>query len=425
MATHEKQTFHTDRELKALKPKAKHYDVWDGVQRGLAVRVGPRNSDGSFRRTFVVVARFNGKHPTRRAIGEYPGVSLAEAREKAADWRKLVKKGKDPKREEERARREELRKQKTTFESVTEAFSTTVLCHQRKGNVVERQLRREFIPRWGDRPIDDITPLDVFDLIRDVVKRGAVHEAHNLLGVIRRLYTWAINCGAYGLESSPCDRLRPKDVVGVGKTIRKRVLNDPELRALWRATEPAHMAYPFGPMYRLLAITGQRKSEVAEARWDEFDLEEKLWEIPADRMKADAPHVVPLCNLALQVLESLPKFDRGTYLFSTTFGVKPVSGFSKAKTRLDASMREQLGTLEPFVVHDIRRTVRTRLSAAPVENHVRELVIGHQQQGLHKVYDQHAYLEEKRLALDWWAAKLRDIVEPAPANVVHLGRATA
>jgi hypothetical protein len=81
-------------------------------------------------------------------------------------------------------------------------------------------------------------------------------------------------------------------------------------------------------------------------------------------------------------------------------------------------MRGQ-GIFEPFVIHDIRRTVRTRLSAAPVEDCVRELVIGHTQKGLHKVYDQHAYLEEKKRALEWWAARLRDILEPPPSNIVQ------
>ena len=83
-------------------------------------------------------------------------------------------------------------------------------------------------------------------------------------------------------------------------------------------------------------------------------------------------------------------------------------------------MREQLGKLEPFIIHDVRRTVRTRLSAAPVEDRVRELVIGHSQKGLHKVYDQHAYLDEKRRALDWWAARLGSLVEQAPDNIVQL-----
>ena len=185
------------------------------------------------------------------------------------------------------------------------------------------------------------------------------------------------------------------------------------------------MNYPFAPMYRLLAVTGQRKSEVAEATWAEFDLEKRLWEIPPSRMKADAPHVVPLSDVAMEILESLPRFDGGNHLFSTTFGKKPVSGFSKSKRRLDTLMREQLGNLEPFVVHDIRRTVRTRLSAAPVEDRVRELVIAHTQQGLHKVYDQYAYLDEKKLALDWWAGRLRGIVKSAPAKVVELEQARA
>ena len=111
-----KRTFRTDRQLRALKPRTHWYDVYDEVQRGLAVRVGPKNSSGNFRRTFVLVARFSGTHPTRRALGEYGSLSLEEARDKAAEWRKILSKGKDPRREEERARREDLRKQKTTFE---------------------------------------------------------------------------------------------------------------------------------------------------------------------------------------------------------------------------------------------------------------------------------------------------------------------
>jgi integrase len=84
-------------------------------------------------------------------------------------------------------------------------------------------------------------------------------------------------------------------------------------------------------------------------------------------------------------------------------------------------MSEDVGSLEHFVVHDVRRTVRTRLSAAPVEDRVRELVIGHTQRGLHKVYDHHSYLEEKRQALDWWAARLADIVtQPDADNIAQL-----
>jgi integrase len=132
-------------------------------------------------------------------------------------------------------------------------------------------------------------------------------------------------------------------------------------------------------------------------------LTKKLWSIPAERMKADAAHIVPLSNDAVAVLASVPRFKKGDYLFSTNFGVRPVNSHHKAKGKLDAEMLILLRKGDPeaalpdFVVHDLRRTVRTGLSAIPnLSDLVRELVIGHTKPGLHKVYDQFAYLDEKR-----------------------------
>jgi integrase len=113
------------------------------------------------------------------------------------------------------------------------------------------------------------------------------------------------------------------------KAVRTRILKDDELRLMWNAADV--MGYPYGPLFRLLALTGQRKSEVAEARWSEFDLKVKLWTIPAQRMKADAAHAVPLSDDAIALLKSLPRFHHGDHLFSTTFGKKAVNGFSKAR----------------------------------------------------------------------------------------------
>jgi integrase len=154
-------------------------------------------------------------------------------------------------------------------------------------------------------------------------------------------------------------------------------------------------------------------------------------------MKAAATHIVPLTDDVVMILESLPRFRKGDCVFSTTFGVKPVNGFSKAKERLDRRMLRSWRALarargddrrqaeiQPWVIHDLRRTVRTQLSALPVPDLVRELVIAHTKPGLHKVYDQFSYIDEKRRALELWAAKLRGIVEPAAAtNVVALSAA--
>jgi integrase len=420
-----------DKILKSLKPakSGDRYAIMDAIVPGFGVRVTDKGH-----RTFVLVARFPGaSNPTRRAIGAYGELTLEAARTEARRWLELIQAGKDPAAEEERAKRETLRKHKHTFAAVAEEFIKRHVSKTRKAAVVEREIRREFVDRWATRPITDIDQLDVKAVLRAAVDRDAPYQAHNLLVHIRSLFNWAIAQGDYGLDRSPCDRLQPKMVIGK-KAVRTRILKDDELRLLWRVT--VDMGYPYGPLFRLLALTGQRKSEVAEARWGEFDLRNKIWTIPPERMKADAAHVVPLTQDAIEILEGLPRFKNGDHLFSTTFGAKPVNGFSKAKARLDElilkearALAEHRGDdpatakLDEWRIHDIRRSMRTGLSALPVSDMVRELVIAHTRPGLHKVYDQYAYLDEKRHALELWAARLRSIVTPPPDNVVTLAAA--
>jgi hypothetical protein len=177
----------TDRTLKALGNKpaepGKTYDVRDGVVPGLYVRVMP-----SGQRTFVLVARFGGaRHPTRRALGSYGELTLEEARKKARHWLDLIARGVDPKHDEERQRQAALRKQENSFESVAEEFIKRHASKLRKASVIERELRQEFISRWGDRPITDITQHDVVAVLDAAVDRGATYQAHNLLGHCRGL----------------------------------------------------------------------------------------------------------------------------------------------------------------------------------------------------------------------------------------------
>ena len=381
--------------------------------RGFGVRVTDRGA-----KSFVLYARVPpSRMPARLALGDADKMGLAAARKKAREWLDQIQQGRDPR---ESARQEQLaaqRSRRTTFAVVAEAWLEEAVQGQRKAREVAADVRREFIPRWGNRPVTEVTSLDVRNAIMEV-KRRAPAQARNVLGYAKRLFGWAVAQHAYGLEESPAERLRAKDLLGK-KVLRQRVLTDAELRALWRATDK--LAYPLGPLFKMLALTGQRKSEVAEARWREFDFARRLWTIPAERMKGGAAHVVPLTDDVIALLETLPRFKKGDHLFSTTYGAKPVNGFSKAKGRLDAAMTEQLGgPADSFVIHDIRRTMRTGLSALPIPDNVRELVIAHARPDLHKVYDQFAYVEEKCHALELWAARLRDIVSPPPANVVSM-----
>jgi integrase len=435
----------TDRRLAALKaaPKGSRYDVMDSIVPGMGVRVTDKGQ-----KTFILVARFPGSaNPTRRALGEYGVLELADARAKARVWHELIRKGIDPKEQEADQRAQERRRRDNSFGAVVEDYIRLAVIGpdatkplQRKGPSVARELRDEFVndkvvagakrPGLGKRPIDSITPHDIVRVTDDAVARGAEYQAHNLLGHVRTMFNWAIARGVYGLEKSPCDRMRPNQVIGK-KALRTRVLTDDETFALWRAA--GRLGYPFGPFIKLLLLTGQRRNEVSDARWRELDLEKRLWTIPAERMKADAPHVVPLSAETIAVLKALPRFKKGDHLFSTTFGAKPVSGFSKAKARLDRRMLRTLRALARrrgagvdvelpgFVFHDIRRTMRTGLSGLPVSGDVAELVIAHARPGLRRVYDQFAYVDEKRRALDLWTGTVRDVVAPPPANVVKIG----
>jgi integrase len=409
----------TDRTLKSLKPAKPgyHYDVWDVKFPAFGVRVADTG-----RRTFVLALRYPGRsNPTRRALGQYGPLSLAAAKAKASAWIDLVQQGIDPAVEADRQKRAEMRRQQNSFAAVAEDFIHDKLPSECQGHNVARDIRRVFIPAWGKRPVTDIEPVEVRNIVKGFKDRGTPGQARNLLGYASRLFDWAIDQQVYGLQSSPCERLKPTAIIGK-KEPRTEILDDSLLRAAWRVA--VKLGYPYGSIYQLLMLLGLRRSEVAEATWSEIDLGKKIWAIPAKRTKSNAAHVVPLSADAMKVLEALPRFHEGDFIFSLKFGRKPVNAFSRAKRIFDKALKVELGTKpNHFVIHDIRRTVRTGLSALPVSDLVRELVIGHTKPGLHKVYDQYSYLNEKRYCLELWAARLRDIVQPPPENVVKLSSA--
>jgi integrase len=171
----------------------------------------------------------------------------------------------------------------------------------------------------------------------------------------------------------------------------------------------------------MLILTGQRRSEVADASWSEFDMTQRLWTIPAKRMKMsenpDDDHEVPITEDLMRLLKALPRFTRGDHLFSTTFGERSVNGFSKAKERFD----KIVGPIPHWTFHDLRRTMRTNISPLAIEEHVRELMVAHAQPGMSKVYDKWKYREEKRAGFGLWHARLAGILAAEPAsNVVAL-----
>lgn len=416
----------TDRSVKALKPapKGKRVEVWDDLVRGFGVRVTDKGV-----KTFVTYARFRGK-PTRRTVGRVDRISLSDARQTAKDW--LEKAGSEDPLEIKRAERRAAREaDEASFGAAMEVFIRRHVSRTRGAKDAEREIRKELMPRFADKHLGEITRRDVAKMVGEIRDRGAPYQAHAVFSHVRWFYNWILEQPEYEdfVSSSPCDRLKPKRLIGEKKH-RTRTLSDEELRAYWHAA--GKLGYPYGPLFRLIALTGARKTEAGGARWPEFDMEEGLWTIPPERYKSDKVHVVPLSEDAITLIEGLPAFKQGNFVFTTTGGRMPVNGWSKAKTRLDRLMTRALRALarkrgddpkkvrlEPFVTHDVRRTMRTRLSQLKIEERVAERVIGHGPQGLAKVYDQWAFLDEKREALTAWALKLRTIVDPPPPATVH------
>jgi integrase len=401
----------TDRFVKTRQPaKVGERDEYaDALMPGLVLMVTETGH-----RSFVLRTRYpsHPKNPTRRSLGTYGRITLDEAREKARRWYKLIERGVDPAIEEERERAASQTTQANTFGAVAGEFLKRHAAGLKKADEARKIVEREFVKRWGSRPITDIAPREVAEAIRAIVERGAPYQAHNALGYVRRLFNWAIGTSEFGIDRSPDEKLKPRDLLGA-REARERVLKDDELRAVWGAA--GDMGYPYGAIFRLLVLTGQREREVADASWSEIDLTKRMWTIPSSRMKGGRAHEVPLSPAAVGLLEGLPRWAGGDFMFTTTGGTKPINGFSKAKARID-----NLSGVTDWKIHDLRRSMRTHLSALPVQDMVRELVIAHAKPGLHKVYDQHAYQDEKRQCLDLWDKRLSLIINPPPDSVVTL-----
>jgi integrase len=416
----------TAKAIESVKPpRSGRVEIWDSRVPGFGLRVA---ASGAM--AWVVMTRIKGRQVRKTLPGRpyleavedngrrgkrLAGFGLAEARQLAGAVKDAAREGRDllaeMQAEQDAGRKQEEAKRKAvkTFGDLVKDYCLREIPHLSRGWEVESTIDRELLPNWGDRELAEIGKVDVREITNAVLDAGKPAAANKLFEIIRRLFNWAIKQGNYGVDHSPCDRMDPP----AKKVERDRVLTDDEIRALWAAGEA--LGYPFGPFFQLLLLLGQRLNEVAGMQWSEIDWKESVWTIPVERCKSKRPHLVPLSSSAVAILQSLPRFA-GPHAFTTTAGKRPISGFHKAKERLD-----QLGGIEAhYRIHDLRRTVRTRLAKLGVVEVVAERVINHAPRGLSRIYDQWGYLPEKRAALEAWAGMLRDILEPQPENVVTL-----
>lgn len=390
----------TTRKVATTKPpKDTPLELPDGVVGGLCLRVTPNGVKG-----FILSTRINGKL-RRKSLGRFPVLTLAQARIEAsklkdgtAAWGNSTDDGPLKSHGE------------VTFGDVAREYVKRECSKLARGWEVERIIARELLPKWRDRPMAELRRRDAVLRFDALVDAGKPAAAHRLFEIVRRLGRWAVRRDL--VEINPFGDMDPPSV----KVMRDRVLSPSEIKAVWEATVSA--GFPFGPAVRMLLLTGQRLSEVGGMTRQEIDLGSKVWTIPAARTKSGRAMTVPLSDLAATTLKELPTFTQGDFVFTTTRGERPISGWSKAKSRLDEKAK-----VTGWRLHDLRRTLRTGLSELGVPRIVAERVLNHAERDkLAETYDRYDYADEKRAALDRWAARIREIVTPPPENVVKLPR---
>jgi integrase len=417
----------------ALPAEGKRVRIWDEHTNGLGLRI---TSSGA--KSFFIVRRAKGQgkgQPVSIVLGRYPDISLAQAREMADEKLGYLKKGVDPreldaqerKAKAEKAKAEAARKA-NLFSGVAETFINRYVATKRTAGPIAQIVRRRLVSRWGDLPITDIDRGKVIAMVEEVAAQSPT-AAHQALAYARLLFDWAIERDIYGLKSSPCHPIKVDRLIPDLPESRQRVLDDNEIKLVWRAAWPspdAEAVFPVGQFIRLLLILGCRRGELAEMTWNEVDLDKAVWTLNGARTKNGDPRIVPLPRLAVDVLAAMPRFT-GPFVFSTTFGKRPISGFAKIKQSLDRRIAK-LNDGKPIAgwrLHDLRRSMRTNLSALAILPVVAELMIGHRQRGIAAVYDLHVYGAEQRAGFEAWCRRLLSIVAaPIGDNVVLLAGRT-
>jgi integrase len=325
-----------------------------------------------------------------------------------ADWKKLKPRDLVKKVHEtvEAVKRGKSLDGPETFERVTSDFMSRYVEEKglRTAKAIRRNLTNHVLPVWGARDFTSIQRNDIAKLLDKIQDNAGPVMADKVLGHVSKICRWyATRHHDYVSPIVPgMNRTSTKD------RARTRILNDDELRAIWKVTETNGVA---GAFIRMALLTGQRAGKLVTMKWD--DLKEGVWCIPqAPREKGNAGDLV-LPKEALAVLDSLPRFASCPYVF--TLGRTPI-GDDYIKKSIDAKVK----TEQPWVLHDLRRTSKSLMARAGVRPDISERVLGHVIQGVEGIYDRHEYRDEKAHALRALAGLIESILAPQDAKVRQL-----
>ena len=421
----------TKTEVESAVPREKGdlflWDAGKGSISGFGLKVTPAGG-----KTFVMQYRLRfAKSDRRYKIGKFGDWTVETARARARDLRRDIDSGIDPFEKRAAEHKARVREKRLEVDRSFETVSTLYLDHykveprsagakkgrKRSERTIEMMegamkfLREQF----AGKRIDAIEPSDMRGAM-DAIPAHQMAKRRNTDACARLLFAWAADRDF--TESNPFDAItkRPPTVAS-----RNRVLDDRELALVWLATR--RLDYPFGPLFRLLILTGQRRGEVGGLDWQELDRATREWRIPRERTKNGVEHTVPLSSAMLAEFDAMAaksdKWPKRGLIFTVT-GTTPVSGHSRAKSRLDAAIAKiaaenRTEGITDWRTHDLRRTVATGFQRLGVRLEVTEAVLNHvsgSRGGIAGVYQQHDWKPEKVLALNSWAQHVLALNRP-------------
>lgn len=376
--------------------------LWDTEQPGFGLR------NRGNRRTWIAQARFNGA-TRRQSLGDVRRIDMDRAKAAAREFFAKAVLGTDPVAERAAAKAKAKRTLGSVIERYMEARKPAWRPNSYRHN--DRYLRRYFAS-LHNTPIDNVERADVAEAVFDLTKAHGAVTADRAKKSLGACYSWAMRQGL--ASQNPAMNIdSPSE--GIEKP-RDRVLAAPEIAAIWRALPDSN---DFGRIIRLLFWTACRRQEIGSLRWDEIDFTKRLLVIPGQRMKGGKEHRLPLVEPAIEPLNLLPRRPDNPHVFGSA--AKGFTSWSQPMDYLREHLKKTGYVTEPWVAHDIRRSVKTMLSEElNIDPWVSERILGHSRHGIEGTCDWSRLLKPMRIALMLWADRLREIIEGGESNVVAL-----
>lgn len=401
--------------VETLQATDKRQEIPDDLCTGLYLVVQPTG-----KKSWQVRYRHGGVH-RRMTLASFPTLSLAAARVRAREVMAAASEGRDPAEEVKAAKAPKPEDDRDKIKTLIGQYDKRHLKGLKSGDVVRRELDRFVVKEWGERDIHSITKRDVIDLLDGIADSGRVVTANRVRAYLNKFLNWAVERDI--LPLSPATGVKPV----AKEASRDRVLTDDEIRWFWQACEAE--GFPWGPLGKVLLLTGQRLNEAAQIT--EGEIRGDLWHLSVDRTKNGRAHNVPLSDAVLAVLGAVERIEGKPGFIFTTTGTTPVSGFFKARAhlavameRLAAEERGEAVEIPRWTFHDLRRTAATGMARLGIPVRVTEAVLNHVSGtggGIVAVYQRHDYADEKRQALEAWGRFVLSLIDGNSDNIVRIG----